>query len=328
MFYKALVVDEINGKFTATVKNLPLKKLDNKDLLIKVNYSALNYKDALSAHGNKGVTKSYPHTPGIDAVGTIARSNSKNFKEGDEVIVTGYDLGMNTPGAFSEYISVPEEWVLPLPKNLTQKEAISIGTSGFTAAIGIEKLLRNSPLQKNDTILVTGATGAVGSFAIKLLSSLDFNITAVSKKREKNNFLLSLGAKKVIAYDEFNKNKTGILLKPIYDGALDTIGGKTLENILKQIKAEGSIAICGMIDSFELNTTVFPFILRGINLLGIDSASYPKHLRKELWNKLSNEWKIDISSFSDEKSLEEIPRLLENMINGKSLGRIIIKIKH
>jgi len=325
MTYKALHVEEIDGKFTKEIKELSLEELDKGDVLIRVKYSALNFKDALSASGNKGVTREFPHTPGIDASGVVERSNSDKFKKGDEVIVTSFDLGMNTNGAFSEYISVPAAWVIPLPETLTLKEAVSIGTAGLTSAIGTFKLITNGQ-KKGDNILVTGSTGVVGSFSVKLLSHLGFKVTALSSKADKKEFLTSIGADEIVLKDEFETHAKRPMLKPKYDGAIDVVGGELLENILKQISPEGSVAICGLVGSPQLNTTVFPFILRGINLLGIDSAELNSEHRATLWNMLANEWKIDMSNIVHEHSLEELPSLIDEMLAGKSIGRAVIKI--
>ena len=326
MKYKALHVEEIDGTFIKQIKELSLEDLDTNDLLIHVQYSALNFKDALSASGNRGVTKEYPHTPGIDASGVVERSNSSKFQVGDEVIVTSFDLGMNTNGAFAQYISVPESWVIPLPDSLSLKEAVSIGTAGLTSAIGTYKLLSNGQ-KEGDKILVTGSTGAVGSFSVKLLSHIGFKVAALSSKADKKEFLLSIGASEVILKDEFEMHARRPLLKPNYDGAIDVVGGELLENILKQISPEGSVAICGLVGSPILNTTVFPFILRGVNLLGIDSAELPSEHRNTLWNMLANEGKIDLSDIVHEHSLEELPELIDEMLAGKSTGRTVIEIE-
>ncbi len=325
MTYKALQIDEIDGKFTRDIKNLPLKDLDTNDILVRVKYSALNYKDALSSIGNRGVTREYPHTPGIDGAGIVERSNTQSIKVGDKVIVTSFDLGMNTNGAFSEYISVPKEWIIPLPETLSLKEAVAIGTAGLSAAIGVDKLITNG-LKKGSKILVTGSTGAVGSFGVKLLSHLGFNVVALSSKADKKEFLKSIGAKEVMLVDELETHAKRPLLKPNYDGALDVVGGEILENILKQIAPEGSVAICGLVGSPNLNTTVFPFILRGINLLGINSVDLSNEYRNTLWNMLANEWKIDLSNITHEHNMEDIPRLIDEMLNAKSFGRAVIKI--
>ncbi|MBL0687769.1 MAG: alcohol dehydrogenase catalytic domain-containing protein [Sulfurospirillum sp.] len=234
MTYKSLRVEEIDGKFTQNIKELSLKELDIEDVLVHVKYSALNYKDALSASGNRGVTRDFPHTPGIDASGIVKRSSSNKFRVGDKVIVTSFDLGMNTNGAFSQYISVPESWIIPLPKTLTLKEAICIGTAGLTSAIATFKLIANGQKTGNN-MLVTGSTGAVGSFSVKLLSHLGFRVTALTSKIDKKEFLTSIGADEVILKDNFETHANRPLLKPKYDGTIDVVGGKLLENILKQM---------------------------------------------------------------------------------------------
>ncbi|MBL0703078.1 MAG: YhdH/YhfP family quinone oxidoreductase [Sulfurospirillum sp.] len=325
MTYKSLRVEEIDGKFTQNIKELSLKELDIEDVLVHVKYSALNYKDALSASGNRGVTRDFPHTPGIDASGIVKRSSSNKFRVGDKVIVTSFDLGMNTNGAFSQYISVPESWIIPLPKTLTLKEAICIGTAGLTSAIATFKLIANGQKTGNN-MLVTGSTGAVGSFSVKLLSHLGFRVTALTSKIDKKEFLTSIGADEVILKDNFETHAKRPLLKPKYDGAIDVIGGKLLENILKQINSEGSVATCGLVESPQINTSVFPFILRGVNLLGVDSAKINLKFRNTLWNMLSNEWRVETSQMIHEHNLEDLPSLIDEMLAGKNIGKAIIKI--
>ncbi len=325
MTYKALRVEEIDGKFVSSIKDLPLADLDVNDILIRIQYAALNYKDALSCNGNKGVTKNYPHTPGIDGAGMVVRSNCEKFNVGDKVIVTSFDLGMNTNGAFSQFISVPKEWVIPLPKTLSLKEAAAIGTAGLTAAIGAHKLLTNGQ-KKGDSILVTGPSGAVGSFCVKLFATIGFNVIALSSRVENKEFLFSIGANEVLVKSDFEMNEKKPLLSPKYDGAMDVVGGELLENILKQIKPEGNVAVCGLVASANLHTTLFPFILRGVNLLGINSAELKEDFRYFLWQKLANEWKIDLSAMTHEHTLEEVPFLVSEMLAGRSTGRRIIKL--
>ena len=322
MMYKALRITETETGVNQTITELNLEELDTHEVLVRVKYSALNFKDALSATGNKGVTRKYPHTPGIDAAGVVERSSVDAFKVGDEVIVTSYDLGMNHPGAFSQYISVPSHWVVPLPKNLTLKEAAAYGTAALTAAIGLDKLEKNG-LQKGQNVVITGATGAVGSVAVKLFSSAGYE---VSGKADKKPFLQNLGAKEVISREELDLDNKRPLLKPKYDAAFDVAGGPILEALLKQIKPEGSVAICGLVGSPNLHTTVFPFILNGINLLGINSAEYPSNLRLPLWEKLSDEWKIDMGELMHEHSMDELLPLIHAMLAGKGVGRAVIKI--
>lgn len=325
MTYKALHVNETENGVTQEITQLPLNELDTGEVLVRVKYSALNFKDALSATGNKGVTRKYPHTPGIDATGVVERSSVDAFNVGDEVIVTSYDLGMNHPGAFSQYISVPSHWIVPLPKTLSLKEAAAYGTAALTAAIGLDKLERNG-LQKGQNVVITGATGAVGSFAVKLFSHAGHKVTAVSGKADKKSFLQNLGASEVISREELDLENKRPLLKPKFDAAFDVAGGPILEALLKQIKPEGSVAICGLVGSPNLQTTVFPFILNGINLLGINSAEYPASLRLPLWEKLSKEWKIDMDALMHEHSMDELVDLIHEMLAGKGVGRAIIKI--
>lgn len=325
MTYKALHVTETEEGVKQQITQLPLKALDTGEVLVRVKYSALNFKDALSATGNKGVTRKYPHTPGIDAAGVVERSSVDAFKKGDEVIVTSYDLGMNHPGAFSEYISVPSSWVVPRPESLSLKEAAAYGTAALTAAIGLDKLEKNG-LQKGQSVVITGATGAVGSFAVKLFSHAGYEVIAVSGKADKKGFLEELGASSVISREDLDLENKRPLLKPKYDAAFDVAGGPILEALLKQVKPEGSVAICGLVGSPSLKTTVFPFILNGINLLGINSAEYPASLRFPLWEKLSSEWKIDMSDLMHEHGMDELLPLIHDMLEGKGWGRAVIKI--
>ena len=223
MKFKALIVNEKNGKFTREISTKSLNDLPAGDVLIKVKYSSLNYKDALSATGNKGVTRKYPHTPGIDAAGMVEKSPGNLFKEGDEVVVTGYDLGMNTFGGFAEYIRVPVEWIVKLPKGLSLKESMMLGTAGFTAGLSIYKL-EQAGLDKDGEIIVTGATGGVGSLAVALLSKLGYNITASTRKKEKEDYLKNLGAKLIINSDELDDKTGKPLLNRRWKGAVDTVG--------------------------------------------------------------------------------------------------------
>ena len=250
-------------------------------------YSSLNYKDALSARGNKGVTRQYPHTPGIDASGTVIESTSPEFKEGDQVIVTGYDLGMNTLGGFGEFINVPADWVVPLPVGLSLKESMVIGTAGFTAALAMHHLLQCLQKPGDGPLLVTGATGGVGSLAILLASKLGFEVIASSGKSYKQEYLTSLGAKKVIERSAVDDQSGRMLLRAQWAGAIDTVGGNTLATVLKSLQQHGNVAACGNVASPLLNTSVFPFILNGVNLLGVNSATTPMPLRREIWDNLS-----------------------------------------
>jgi putative YhdH/YhfP family quinone oxidoreductase len=326
MKFKALIVKEKNGKFIREISTKSIDDLPAGDVLIKVRYSSLNYKDALSATGNRGVTRKYPHTPGIDAAGFVEESLSNHFKKGDEVLVTGYDLGMNTSGGFAEYVRVPSEWVIKLPKGLTLKESMVLGTAGFTAALSVYKL-EQAGLDKNGEVVVTGATGGVGSLALALLSKLGYNAAASTRKKDKEDYLRQLGANKIISSNELD-NKTGKpLLNRKWKGAVDTVGGNILSTVIRSLDYRCSAASCGNALSPELKMTVYPFILRGVNLLGINSAETPKDLRESTWQKLGSEWKLnDLDHIITECSLEKLNEKIDLILDGKIAGRILINL--
>ena len=326
MKFKALIVNEKNGKFTREISTKSLNDLPAGDVLIKVKYSSLNYKDALSATGNKGVTRKYPHTPGIDAAGMVEKSPGNLFKEGDEVVVTGYDLGMNTFGGFAEYIRVPGEWIVKLPKGLSLKESMMLGTAGFTAGLSVCKL-EQAGLDKNGNIVVTGASGGVGSLAVTLLSKLGYNITASTRKKEKEDYLKNLGAKLIINSNELDDKTGKPLLNRRWKGAVDTVGGNILSTVFRSLDFGCSVASCGNVLSPEFNITVYPFILRGVNLLGINSAETPMELRKIIWQKLACEWKINLlDEIITECSLEELNEKIDLILEGKITGRILLNL--
>ena len=324
--YKAFVVEEIDGKFKSSIKSVQTDDLPDGDVLICVHYSSLNYKDALSATGNKGVTKKYPHTPGIDAAGEVVHSKNENFKVGDKVIVTGNDLGMNTSGGFGQYIRVPAEWVVNLPDGLSLKEAMIIGTAGFTAGVSLTRL---TELVKpaDGKILVSGATGGVGSVAVSLLNKLGYQTMAISGKETEYPFLKNIGAVDVLPRSEFEVVDKKPILSAKFAGAIDTVGGPILENIIKSLQPLGAVTTCGSVSSTQLNLTVFPFILRGISLIGVSSQNYPMHLRKALWIKLSNEWKPEnLLELYTEISILEIENAVNQILQGKLKGRTIINM--
>ena len=288
--FKAFRVEDVDGNYLGTIKEMVFGTLNINEVLVKVHYSSLNYKDALSASGNKGVTKNYPHTPGIDAVGTIEKSNSDLFTVGERVIVTSYDLGMNTNGGFAEYIQVPSEWVVKLPEKMTMKEAMIYGTAGLTAGMSV---LRLTELIKPEygKIVVSGATGGVGALSISILSKLGYSVVAITGKETERDYLINLGAEEVLLRSEVENFVKKPLLKPLFAGAIDTVGGVILENIIKATDSMGVVTCCGNVASPKLDLTVFPFILRGVTLIGIDSQNYPMKYRKIVWNKLAEEWK-------------------------------------
>ena len=324
--FKAFVVREDgDGLFSNAIENRNIDDLPKGDLTIKVSFSSINYKDALSASGNKGVTKHYPHTPGIDAAGAVVESTSSEFSSGDKVIVTGYDLGMNTSGGFSEYIRVPSKWAIMLPKSLSLKESMALGTGGLTAGLCIN-LLNNKNGVTNKKAIVTGATGGVGCIAIQLLSKLGAEVTAVTGKKNSASFLNSLGANTVITREELNEQFREPLSKGLYDIGIDVVGGKTLSGLLTCLNREGTIACCGNVGGAAFETNVFPFILRGNSLLGVDSAERKIKEKQWLWNQFSSEWKIeDIDQFSRTVSLNDLDSEIKKILEGGQTGRVIVQ---
>lgn len=324
--FKALVVSETeSGKFQREIKERSISELPDYDVLVRVHYSSLNYKDALSATGNKGVTQQYPHTPGIDAAGVIESSSCSKFSEGEKVIVTSYDLGQNTPGGFAEYICVPADWVVPLPEGLTLRESMILGTAGFTAAYGVYKLENNRTLPENGEILVTGATGGVGSLAVALLSRAGYRVTAATGKTEQEGYLKKLGADRVIHRDMVNDTSDKPLLHAKWAGVIDTVGGTMLDTAIRETKHNGTVACCGNILGHQLHTNVYPFILRGVSLMGIDSGRCLMPTRKKIWEYLAGRWKLEnLDILSKEVSLEEVDGKIKKILRGDQTGRILV----
>jgi len=327
--FKAMVVTEIEEKqFTREIKQRQINDLPDGDVLINVQYSSLNYKDALSASGNKGVTRNYPHTPGIDAAGVVAESKSPDFKVGEKVLVTGYDLGMNTSGGYAEYVRVPAHWVVKLPENLTLRESMVYGTAGFTAALSCFKLINSGVSPDKGPVLVTGATGGVGSIATSILVKSGYDVVAVNGIVDEAEYLLELGAKEVISIADADDQSGRPLLKPRWAGAIDTVAGNLLSTAIKTTKYGGAVTCCGNVGSAELQSSIFPFILNGITLLGIDSVNCPVDLRMQVWNKIASDWKLEpLDKITTElPSLEALEERIALILEGKSRGRAIVKI--
>ena len=323
MQYSAYYVEEIEGEFSASISKLELEKPAEGFVQIKVSHSSLNYKDALSASGNKGVTRNYPFVPGIDAAGAISDSNSSQFTEGDEVIVTGYDMGMNTPGGFGEFINVPVGWVVKKPDNLTSLEAMSIGTAGLTAGASVLKIYESSK-ESDLPVLVSGATGGVGSIAVMLMSKLGKEVSALTGKSSSVDFLKSIGANSVIMRDEYLDSPLKAMERPLFSCAIDTVGGNVLSKMLPQISPHGVVACCGNVAGIEVNTTVFPFILRGISLCGIDSAESAIDFKSSIWQKFADEWKLDLSSIIKVVTKENLQQEIDLILKGGQKGRVVL----
>ena len=309
MPFKALRITETPaGKFERKIIEREIDDLPTGEVLIRVHYSSLNYKDALSASGNKGVTKNFPHTPGIDAAGVVEISRNSNFATGEEVLITGYDLGMNTDGGMAEYIRVPGQWVVPRPIEYTLKECMIIGTAGFTAALALYKMQLLGQLPTDGPIVVTGATGGVGSMAISILAKAGYEVIAITGKSEVTEYLQHLGATRIESRQYVNDHSGKVLLRPKWAGAIDTVGGNTLATLFKACKAEGCVATTGLVDSQVFNTTLYPFILNGVNLLGIGSAETTMERRISIWEKLCDEWNIKdkLAVIAKEVTLEDL----------------------
>ncbi|MDN3651586.1 YhdH/YhfP family quinone oxidoreductase [Thalassotalea ponticola] len=325
--YRALVVTEDDsGQFKQTVSDLPFDNLPDNDVLIKVHYSSLNYKDAMSAFGNKGVTRQYPHTPGIDAAGVVISDRSGNFTEHNKVLVFGYDLGMNTPGGLAEYICVPANWVVPCPTNVSLSDAMIYGTGGLTAALCIEKLLTMGAKPSDGPVAVTGATGGVGSISVALLHKLGFEVIAFSGKDD-TSLLLKLGANEVLHRDRINDIGDKPLGKGLYGHAIDTLGGDYLANLVKQLKPNGGVAACGLAASASFSLNVFPFITRGVSILGVDSVNIPLTEKARMWELVADKYALaDIHMLATTISLDQVIEVLPKFFNGQVTGRYLVSI--
>ena len=326
--FKAMIVTETDDKkFIRQVGTKSMEELPDGDVLIRVKYSSLNYKDALSATGNKGVTRQYPHTPGSDAAGEVAADSTDRFHPGAPVVVTGYDLGMNTSGGFGAYIRVPAGWVVPLPDPLSLRESMVFGTAGFTAGLCVQKLLAGGITPESGPVLVTGSTGGVGSIAVAILAKIGFRVTAVSGKSDQKSFLEQLGAAEVIDREAATDRSGKPMLKGQWAGVVDTVGGEMLASALKSLQYGGVATCCGLVASPNFSTTVFPFILRGVSLLGVDSVECPMNIRLSVWQQLAGEWKPQaLEALHSRVDLESLNPLVDQILAGKIAGRVVVEI--
>jgi acrylyl-CoA reductase (NADPH) len=325
----ALVTEEVEpNRFQRSIKERMISDLPQGDVLMEVHYSSLNYKDALSARGHKGISRNYPHTPGIDAAGIIAESKSLDFKIGERVLVTGYDLGMNTDGGFGQYIRVPARWVVKVPEEISLKETMMYGTAGFTAGICIWEIIQRNITLDHGKVLVTGATGGVGSFAVAMLSQIGYDVVASTGKSDQEDYLKSIGAKDIVSREEAD-DKTG---KPLLQGrwaaVVENVGGNTLSTAIRSTKLHGVVCCLGNVSGDMLETSVYPFLLRGVTVFGIDSAEKPMPLRKAIWDKIFTEWRIQ----NPEKMIREVDLWglsdeIDKILAGGQIGRVIVNLK-
>lgn len=327
--YKALLVTENpDGTFSRNIVQRNLRELPPHDTLIRVKYAALNYKDALSAHGHKGITKRFPHTPGVDASGIVEECGSGKFKKGDEVIVTSFDFGMNTSGGFAEYIRVPSEWVVKKPEAFSLYDSMVLGTAAFTAGMALYKMEKCGQEPSMGPIVVTGASGGVGTIATAILAKAGYEVIASTGKTEEHELLKKLGAGKCVDRSFTNDTSGRPILKSLWAGAIDNVGGNTLVTLLKACGKEGSVACIGLVDSPKFEMTIYPFILNGVNILGIDSADFEMRKRMEVWHNLATKWNVcdKVPLIGKKCTLEEIPHFMEEMMKGKTKGRIVAEI--
>ncbi len=322
--FKAWRVQEQDGEYIGSEQTLHVSDLPENDVLIRVSHSSLNYKDALSASGNKGVSRNFPHTPGIDAAGEVVETSSGPFSPGDKVLVTGYDLGMNTDGGFGEYIRVPAGWCVSMPRGWDARTAMIYGTAGLTAGLCVQKLLTMGAAPEQGKVAVSGASGAVGSVAVELLANLGFEVVAISGKQDHADALKNLGASEVLGRDALAAEKKP-MLKPAFANAVDTVGGGPLAELLKQIHPGGSVSCCGLVAGPQLETTVLPFILRGNNLLGVDSVEIPLAEKQAVWDKFSGAWACKKTEASARDiGRAELDGALKAFLKGESTGKIVL----
>ena len=325
--FKALVIDNQNEKFSRGVKEINLSDLKDGNVLVKVDYSSLNYKDALILNNGGKIVRKFPFVPGIDFAGTVVESADDKFKKDDTVILTGFRVGEAYFGGFSQYAKVDANFLIKMPKNIDSKKSMMLGTAGFTALLcsfavrAKEELLLGCKVKD---VLVTGATGGVGSIAIMILSKMGYDVHAVTGKKDKNDYLKNLGAKNIIDRKEF-EGESKLLEKGVWDGVVDTVGGSSLTKIFAQTKPGGIVAACGNAGGIKINTNVMPFIIRGVKLWGIDSSGSSIKRRQFVWNEVAN--LIDFSkvqSFTKELSFNELIETYPKLLKGEFFGRAIV----
>lgn len=322
--FNALVVRKDESNVSYELESVDEFHLSKGDVLVKVEYSSINYKDMLGLQYKGGVIRDYPMIPGIDFAGIVESSSNDKFKEGDSVLVTGYDVGMTHTGGFSEYARVPGEWIIPLPKEMSIKESMVYGTAGFTAGLSIFELEKHGMnIKEQPEILVSGATGGVGSVAIQILRKIGYeNITAIVRKEKQIEIAKKLGVKQVIIIEDDSKP----LKKGIFDYFLDTVGNNVTLYGLKRLNYQGVATVCGNVAGNELNANILPFILRGVKLIGIDSVYVEHKIREDIWNKLANEWNIGKSLLYNEIEFEDLHVTIDQLLKGQHLGRSILKV--
>lgn len=325
--FRAILLEEADGKVRASVQDLDDSRLPAGDVTVRVAYSTVNYKDGMILNGLGRLVRAYPHVPGIDIAGTVEASDSPDFKPGDQVICTGWRVGEIHWGGYAQRARLKSEWLVPLPPGLDLKRAMAIGTAGYTAMLCV-MALEDHGLKQDAPVLVTGAAGGVGSVATAILAKLGYSVTAVTGRPDQGEYLRSLGAKDVIGRAEFANGPAKPMDSARWAGAVDTVGGKVLATVLTQMAYGASVAACGNAGGAELGTTVLPFILRGVNLLGIDSVMCPGPQRKEAWARLARDLPLDkLDAMTTTAKLADVPALAEKILKGQVRGRTVIDVK-
>ncbi|MBA3902862.1 MAG: oxidoreductase [Rhodocyclaceae bacterium] len=325
--FKAYLIDQRDNKTVAGFANLTEDQLDKGEVTIKVAYSSVNYKDALAATGTGRIIRRYPCIGGVDMSGTVAKSTDPRFKEGDPVIATSYDIGVAHHGGYAEYGRVPADWVVPLPKGMSLFDAMALGTAGYTAALGVVRMEENGLAPANGKVIVSGATGGVGSIAVDILSRLGYHVVALTGKESQTDYLKHLGAKEVMLRSSLDLAKIKPLDKALWAGAVDNLGGEVLAWMASTMQQNGTIASIGLAASMSLNTSVAPFILRGACLLGIDSGYTAMPLRRRVWERLANDMRpAHLAEMTRTIKLDDLPSVFDEFIKGQAHGRIVVSV--
>ncbi|MGE5595637.1 MAG: oxidoreductase [Hyphomicrobiales bacterium] len=328
MPYRAYVVNKDGDNFSANLTTLDESDLPEGDVTIRVEWSSVNYKDGLAFSPTGRVIRSYPMTPGVDLAGTVIESKDSRFSPGQAVVVIGYDLGVSHPGGYAELARVPADWVVALSDGLTTKEAMAIGTAGFTAAQSVIALEEHGVRTDGGPVIVTGATGGVGSTAVSILAQRGYTVAGSTGKAAERDYLQALGATEILSREEVSAESSRPLESERWAGAVDPVGGSTTAYLIRTTKYGGSIALSGLTGGGNVNTTVFPFILRGVNLLGIDSVFYPIEKRRALWQRLATDLKPHglLDSIAHETGLEGVPDAVAKILDGKIRGRVLVRV--
>jgi acrylyl-CoA reductase (NADPH) len=325
--FNAFLIEETDGKVVSGFKQMNLTDLDSGEVVIKTAYSSVNFKDALAATGAGKIIRRFPCIGGIDLSGTVVESSSSEFSIGDEVIATSYDIGVAHHGGYAEYARIPAEWVVPMPKGLDLFSSMALGTAGFTAGLAVERMEHDGLAPSAGPVVVNGATGGVGGIAVDILSGLGYSVTAMTGKSDQEGYLKKLGASEILLRDSIDLEKIKPLARETWAGAVDNLGGDILSWIASGMKVGGAIASIGLASSFKFNTTVMPFILRGVSLLGIDSVNAKSLVRRKVWERLGSDMKpAHLSDIVQTVEFDELPSVFPKLMQSAMRGRVVVKV--